>query len=228
MAKRHGRSTVVYLDGWDITADSNNLEPSVDESPTPTPVFQDISTSYLLGQESVGLVTNHWFNDAADRAHDLMRQRHGSDVVLGAAHGTHQGAYGYAGTARLSVNQPQSPIGAAVGVTANWQGDGDIDIVRVLQGKATITAESGELEDAAETTQGLHAYLQVFEVLGGTPTFHVLHGTASGGSFGTLLSFTGATARTTERVDASGTVRQYLKLGISNGSAIAWVAYRRG
>ena len=229
MAKRHGRQTVVYIDGFDVTGDSNNVEPQITQDEADVASFGDVSHSFLLGQEGGRIAHAGFYNDLATTGiHAVLSARKGSAVIYGVAFRDAAGAYGFAGTARLATYQVGAPIGGAVALANQLTAMGGVDPITVLEPKADLTGPGAAKDDLAGSNGGLSGYVQAFSVLGGTPAFAIQHATAVGGPFTDVVNFTALSARGAELAKAAGTVRQFLRMNVTNGSANAWLAYRRG
>ena len=228
MAKRHGRDSVVYLDGFEVSGDSNSVEPQIEVDAADVLCFGDASHSFVLGADGGRIAHAGFYNDLATTGiHAVLSARKGSAVVYGVAFGPEvQGAYGFAGTARLATYQVGAPVGGAVALANQLTPMGGVDPVVVHQPKANLTGTTTPQDHGAASSGGLRAYLQTLSVLGGTPQVVVYHGTANG-SWTALGSFTAQAARAAELLVAAGNVNRWLMGSVQNGSANVWLAYRR-
>lgn len=233
MPKRHGWNTVVLVDGYDISGDSNEFIPAWNIDNADVLGFGEPSHNYVIGADLGKISLRSWFNDGTPSGiHTVLSARKptpqaaGSAIILGEAIGNFVGAYGWAGTALMSNYTPSSPIGGAVALASDYESHGGLEPVRVVLPKGTIVGTTTVLDDNQASNNGWAAYLQLTQVLGGTPAVEIQYGTTSSGPWGTT-SFTASTAPMAELKKGAGTAPQYWRANVSGGSAVAWLAFRR-
>lgn len=216
------------MDGFDVTGDSNNLNPQVNLDSVDVSGFGDARKYFILGNEDGMIQHNGWFDVTANQLRDVLTNRIGSPVMVAGAWGTVQGAPGIAGSASLETSyQVGSQIAGAAALTNRFQMDKGLDFISVLQPKAAVGSAGSAKDDGAGSNNGIRGYLQVFSVSGGTPVYTLQHSTTGTSAWSDLLTFTGASARTAEAKEASGTVRQFLRVNVTAGTATVWMGYRR-
>lgn len=228
MSRRHGKDTVVYLDGYDLSGDSNALDVSSQLDTAETSGFVN-KKSYTPGQIDSTANWNGWFDTGVDSINDLLEDRLDVDVVFCAAYGKNQDDWGWGGSGKLvKTYSVQAPLGGAVSVTASLQFSDTFESIQVALPKGTAQGTaSGTVDSGAASSDGVVGYLQVFEVLGGTPVFAIQHSSTGTSAWTDKVVFTGVTDVSAERVEASGAVSQYLRVNVTNGSAVAFVGYGR-
>ncbi len=237
MAKIHGYTTKVFVDKYNISADSTEVTISTEHPVADVTGFGSASKSYVKGQYSWTVDMRGWFNNRAGTA--------GAEVALqtlagGTAgtvvaptqklwgvfpEGTAVGSYGYAGPAALTSYGRTIPIGAAVGVTARAQGTANLGRAYVLTaGVAAANATSSVWDNLAATTNGGFGYLWVpGEVAGTVGTVVIQHSTDNATytdlcTFGTINAAGGGTAQFLVVAQAT-TVNQYLRTVIGQGTS---------
>lgn len=228
MAKRHGKDTVVYIDGYDITGDSNQVTPKIAIDTAEITCFGDVSKSYLLGQDAGSLDHQCFFNDTpVTGVHAVLKPRIGTVVQVMTGWGTLQGGYGFAGSATLKSHSPNLPIGGAEAITNSFEGHGPLDPIKIVAPKGNIVGIGGTLNDGNFSLNGMNAYLQVFSVLGGTPIVTIETSATGTSAWGTPITFNSMTALGAQFKQAAGSISQYARVNVSGGSALAAVGYRR-
>lgn len=231
MARYHGKSTVVYVDGYDLSGDSNQFDVTAQADVAEVTAFTDARKQYVVGHEMGQVSHRAWFNDEANRSHLILSQRAGSAaLLLAAAWGTAQGSKGVAGSATLeNTYNVNAPIGGGIGITANYMSSGPtgFEYVDTLQPKANLAGTTTPKDDLAATANGLRAYMQLFSALAGTPSHVLYHGTAMAGPWAAIGTFTGSTAPVAEAIAVGGNINRFIMGSAVGGSANVWLAYRR-
>lgn len=230
MPRRHGKETVVYVDGYDISGYSSNFESQAQADVAEVTGYGDARKRYVVGHLSGMLNHDGWFDDTTDGVHDVIQSRLGQEAVVNAAWGDEVGAAGVGGSAmNVKAYNVNSPIAAGVGVHSEYESAGQtgLEYVEVLQNKGSVGATTTGKDDGALSSNGLRAYLQVFEILAGTPVYVLQHSTALATGYAGLATFSGFDAVGAEVVAAAGTVNEFLRLTVSGGSAVIWLGYRR-
>lgn len=230
MARRHGKQTVVYMDGVDVSGDSNGLDVDATYDEAEVSAFGDEHKWRILGQVGGKVQHRAWFDTGGSAIHQLLVSKIGgtAGIVFNASYGTAQGDFGWGGAGQLvSSYQPNAPLSGAIGLTSNYMFSQYLDMVQVQAAKANIGTAGSAYDGSAGSNAGAVGYLQQFNVLGGTPTFIIEHSTTGTSSWATLLSFAAGTAVGGQRVEVSGTVRQFTRINVSGGSALAAAYFKR-
>ena len=228
MPRRHGRETLVFVDGYDVSGDSTN---AVVDMVADAPEVSGFGARkfYTIGQVAGRIAHSGWFNKTSpDGLHTLMAAKVGTTAHVAVAWGTAVGDYGYAGSAPIVANYvPTTPLAGAVATQGEYQQSGKFDFTQTLWPKSNLTTTGSAKDDLEGTNNGIRGYLHIGSVLGGTPVVTVEHSTTGTSAWATLLTYTGATAPQAQAVEATGTVRQYLRTNVSGGSALAFLSYSR-
>lgn len=214
----HGQDARVYLNGYDISGIMNKIMPKSE---------LDLH-SYGVMDSSFGY--HHLRGLAKDEVNMEALADNGTiKTVLDAAWAA---AAGYqlmiiykavAGKPAWAVNEAKIKTYDWSAVTTDmnrWKAgfvteNYPFDECFLLLAKATQNAggNSASLDNDAPTSNGLTAYMQVFEVTGaGTLTVALRHSADDTTWTATLpVAFTAATGRTTERILNTGTIYRYLR-----------------
>jgi hypothetical protein len=128
-----------------------------------------------------------------------------------------------------------APVADVVTCSAAFQSTGNFDVGTVVENFTAITATgNGTARDgAAGTTNGGVAHLHVSAFSGLTSdTVTIEHSVDGSTSWATLVTFTAATAATSQRVEvaAGTTVRRYLRVVdtvVGTGSTTRFVSFAR-
>jgi len=228
VAKIHGRHTRIYIDGYDLSGDSNSFEPGYAADTAEVSGFGDTRKSYVVGLADPAIRWQGVFNDSANKIHDVARQRVGSEVMLNAVWGTDQGKYGVGGTVNLSEYSVSAPIGGAVAMAASLSGGGGAGIFQFIQtilGKQSVPSGGDGWNSGLQSSAGIGGHLQLFQ---GTGTVILQSSTAIAGPVWTdQVNFGLATAPFAKYGASAGTVHQYLRAIMSAGAGTAWVGMKR-
>lgn len=228
MARMHGRHTRVYVDGYDLSGDSNSFEPGYAADTAEVSAFGDTKKSYVVGLADPAIRWQGVFNDEASRIHEVGAARIGNEVMFNATWGTAVGQYGAGGTANLSEYSVSAPISGAVTVSAALSGGGDAGVFEFLNtvlGKQSVPADPSGWNSGVQSNSGLGGHLQFFS---GTGTVILQSSTAAAGPTWTdQANFGLQTAPYAAYKPSSGTVHQYLRAIMSNGTGTAWVGAKR-
>jgi surface antigen len=188
--------------------------------------FGDDRKSYIKGQHDMVAAHRGLFDSAGGtQAHQVLSDRIGSEVVFGCNYGTAGSAYGWAGTVTpQSAYAVQAPLAGAVTFSAEYKGP--MHPVILLSNEGLISGDGNAFDGGAGSNAGAGAVLQV-EGVTQAGTVKVQAGTDS--VFTTpvdLIDFGNITGRTAVWLEASGTVRQFVRYSMA-GSATAYIGFRR-
>jgi len=232
MAKKHGKETVVLVDGYDVTGQSSALDVTNAMDTQEVTAFGDQQKSYVVGAVDGKISQKGFLTDGTAEAHDVLRQRIGSAVVFLAHYGTVTGAYGWGGSAELNTAYGVSGgAGAPVTFSADYNfglyGGQPIKMMRChAEGAGTRGAGTA---NETPSNAGARAFLHILSISSGTPTVALQHGTASTeAAFSNLASFGAvAAAPYAAGTEVTGTVRQYLRAVVTGGTCTYALGYRR-
>jgi hypothetical protein len=234
VAKLHGKNTRVYVDGYDVSADSNSLEPSYQADTVDISCFTNSSKTYVVGLPDPQIRQAGVFNDAGTTGiHDLMKGRVGSMVALDTPFSDALAAKGVGGTVALNEYSVSSQIAGAVTVSAAYSGGdttGVWEFLSTVRNKgALLTGTSGaqggaDLGTAFIAANGtVSGHLQLF---GGTGTA-VIQSSPDDTTWTNRITYAWSTGPLALRaLYNGGTVPRYWRATI-NGTGTAWAGLSR-
>ncbi|MDP2731072.1 MAG: hypothetical protein Q8O55_11420 [Dehalococcoidales bacterium] len=218
MSILHGNDARVYLDGYDISAVMNKISPK-SEVDLHKHAVMDSSGGYHhyrgLAKDEVSFEALGDDGDLKTVLDALWAAAPGAQLMI--AYKSLAGKPGYAADEVKIKTQDWSAVSTDLNkIKANFvTEDIPFDECLILMAKATQVAggNGASLDNAAESTNGLTAYMQVFEITGGgTLTVSLEHSVNGSTGWDPLaVAFAAATGRTTERILNTGTIRRYLR-----------------
>ncbi len=227
MSKSSGLGNRLYVAGYDISGDVG----AISNASTPRGV-QDITGidksahERLLLNSSGEIGFDSFWNEASDQIHDVLSSLPTTDrQAIYARSATTRGGAGLAmGCKQIDYNWNRPADGTLTGTTQLLSSDGFAPAWGEMIAMKETIASAGNLDgfvDAggAQTTAGVVAYLQIFTLGSGTPTV-ILEDSSdttdgTDGTWSTVGTFTIQSARSTERITASGNVEKGLRLRAS-------------
>lgn len=236
MAKGTGLAQNFYAGGYDLSGDVGAI--SVAGSPRATYDVTGLNKSAherLLGHGDGKLGFNTYFNDSALQAHAALKGLPATDAQIVWAFAATIGAVA-AGLVAKQINYDWSrPIDGSLVGTIEAIADGvPLEWGELLTaGKRTDTAATNgaSLDNAALSSDGLAAYLQVFAVNAVDVTIKV-QDSADDAAWADIITFTAPTGVTFERKTLTGTIRRYLRVITETTGGITSVSFavmvRRG
>lgn len=224
MAKQSGLGDALYLDGYDISGDTNSLG-RIAGGPAPWPVTGiDKSAFERIGvKRDGGMDWVSYFNPATDKAHDRLSLLPTTDVIGTYCRGTSLGSPAAGIVAKqINYDPTRGEDGSfTFAVSAQGNGFGLNWGVQLTAGKRTDTsATNGTGVDfgTGSTLFGLQAFLHVFAFTGTNVTIKLQESSDNGGADAwadvTGGGFTQVTAGPTrERIATASnqTVERYLR-----------------
>lgn len=219
MAKTSGLGDNLYVGGNNISGDINSLS-RIGASRAMLD-FTDITKSAVARQGGLrdgAIEFTSYFNPDAGQAHPTLSALPTSDVIVSYFRGSTLG------------NPAASLVAKQVGYDPTRGNDGALTLNTSAQGNAyglewgvmltagpqtdTSAGNATGLDQTAQTTNGAQAYLHVFSFSGTSCTVRIQH-SSDNLSYSNLISFTAATAATSERKTVSGTVERYVRISTS-------------
>lgn len=238
MAKQAGLAQQFFAHGYDLSGDVG----AINNAASPRGVVEVTA----LNKSAVERLLTHgdglldfaaWLNTSAGQSHAALSGLPTTDVIVlwmlgGAVDDVAAGLVAkqvnYDGTRNADGSLPLTVNGLANGTPLEWMN-------ALSAGKITHASagSSATKDDAAGTSNGLAAILQVVDIDSGTPTVLIEDNTVDNGAWATLIAFTAVAdgaEPTAERKTVSGTVNRYKRItttGTFTNLDFA-VAYRRG
>ena len=205
---RHGKRTVVLLNGTDMSPFLNEATQTQEIETAETTTFADSDKTYITGLADGTISTSGLFDSTAGASNAILTGAIGQEdntfTVLP------EGAT--AGAQSIIVS---SPVGDVVAISAEVQADGGLFSGRALNGftNTGTSASLASVDYGGSSGNGalfnLHASANTRD---GNSTVKVQH-SADNTTFVDLVTFTAVSASTTsgESITSSGTVNQYLR-----------------
>lgn len=219
MGKTSGLGDNAYIDGFDLSGDTQGLD-TIHGGPAPLDVTTiDLSAmARLPGLRDGSISFTTFFNPADGRAHLALETMPTADRIVSYLRGTS------AGSPAACCN------GKQIGYDPTRADDGGLTLkceadsneyglewgVQIDGGKRTDTeaTDGTGLDQGASTTFGAQAYLHVFSVAGTSCTVSI-EDSDDDETYTSLIDFTAATDAGSERKAAAGDVGRYIRVSTS-------------
>jgi len=220
MAKTNGLDVRLYVEGYDLSADANSLNAvGYTNSLLDIPTLDSAAMKRLIGLADTNLTVNGWFDNAAGQIQAVFTSNSGKiptdDQLLLIPFGSAIGSVAMGLVSKEASYDVDRPDAGGISVTSAFSANGSAaEFGKMLTAHKDThgSAASNDSEDnSASSSSGAVAFLQVFSVASGTPTFKIEH-SANDSSWSDLVSFTASPAVTAERVTVAGTVNRYLRV----------------
>jgi hypothetical protein len=254
MTFRHGKGTVVYLGGYDVSGILNASTTSITYDTAEVTTYPSLAKEYIPGMDD-GTVSLGGYLDVdpdgagaelslADRIAAMEGVQQG--VLIYPGGGEALGAWGKAAAGILTSHAVEGPVDGAVTLDAEIQANNGVRPVTGLHvmGARTATGNGSAVDSGISggTAYGGEAYLQVSAASGtGSPTLDAkVQGSADGSSgWADLATFTTVAAadaptslKATWAAGIAGSTPRYLRAvwtiaGSGPSFTFAMAAYRR-
>lgn len=224
MAFQHGKSTVLLMNQYDLSAyfRGSDTGRTVENHDTTTYGVTGGAKTNIPGLKD-GTMSLDGLWDGASGAIDeritaMLGTASGQVLTKGPA-GLAIGARVDMLSSRLTTYTTSDPVGDLVTIAADIQADGGIDSGVSLHALSAETGavDSASVNNAAATTNGYAAHLHVTAVTATSAVVKVQHST-NNSTWVDLVTFAAATTgggATSERVTGTGTVNQYVRASLS-------------
>lgn len=236
---RHGKSVKVFVDEFDFSSYFNDVSASTTVETAETSTFGSDAKEYITGLVDGTVSLSGMFEGTADTGTD----DYFSSVLGGATKqkvivATEGHANGGRAVMLESDNTSYEVSGAIADVvqaSAEFQSSEGVEHGVILSSGAAVTATGNgtSVDNGAATTNGGVGYLSVpTNTRNGNVTVKI-QASADNSTFTDLITFTvvSSTAKTSQRVEVTGTVARYLRVNYtvagSTGSATPIVAFSR-
>jgi hypothetical protein len=218
MSKTSGLGDNLYVDGYDLSGDIGSL--SAISGPRGTLEVTGINKSaieriYSTKDGAIGF--NAYFNPSDDQAHPVLSSLPTEDAHVMYCRGTSQGNEAAVMVAKqINYDGTRGDDGAftfTVSTQANSHGlEWGDQLTAGIQTDTEATDSSG-LDYGAGSTDGLQAYIQVFDVQDDTLTV-TIEDSDDDSTYTSLGAFTAVADgdRGFERIEVAGSVGQYLRI----------------
>ena len=224
MAFDHGKSGKVAIDQFDLTGYFNSMDINRDVEGPETTVFGLDDRTYLPGGLRGGTVSlaGFWDSTATTGVDEVIAAALGATsanvITLGPGGLTNSTSYvsdsAYLLSAFHTSYSISAPVDGIVSITVDVQSTGGLEQGRALHNIAaeTATDTGNSIDGAAATSNGGVGHLHVTAASGGSPILDVLiEDSANDSDWTTLITFTQASAVTSQRSAVTGEVLRYIR-----------------
>lgn len=230
MAKQTGIGGRLYVDEYDISGDTGAINSiSMSRAQLDVTGLDKDYMERLPGIGDAGIDFTGYFNRT--NAHTQLSPMGTAAQIVTAAFGSAVGdSSASISGAEASYNVVRGSDGAiATNASFTSYAGFGVEWGNLLSaGSVSATGTGTAFDGVAASTSGGAAYLHVFSVTAGTVTVEVQDSATGTSAWGTVCTFTAASAAGAERVDSSGTaVDRYLRYSVSGGTAVIAVAFHR-
>jgi len=238
---RHGKNTIVLLDGYDASSYFNESTTSRSIETSETTSFGSSAKTYIAGLKDGTLSLSGMFDGSTNAIDSIFNSIAGSatdSIVTVGLEGSTIGTIAHMVGVQETSYEVTSPVADVVTVSAEFQADGGLDSGRVLAPATVVTTatttNNTSVDNAAATTNGGVGHVHVTaNANNGTTTIKVQHSTDNS-TWVDLITFstiaTTVTAARRVEVAAGTTVNRYLRAQITTagtGSITTSVAFAR-
>lgn len=234
---RHGKRTVVLLNGTDMSPFLNEATQTQQIETAETTTFSSEDKTYITGLGDGTISMSGLFDDTANASDQVLRGiiQQEDETLTVLPEGATAGARSIVANGLMTSYEVSSPVGDVVSISAEFQADGGLYTGRALNA-LTNTGTSASLtgvDYSSATSNGSLLNLHVTDnTRNGTATIKVQHSTDNS-TWADLVTFStvSASARVGESISTTGTVNRYLRathtLAGSSGSITYHVSAAR-
>jgi hypothetical protein len=228
---RHGKKTVVLLNGTDMSPFLNEATTTTSIETAETTTFADSDKTYIVGLADGTISTSGLFDASAGASDAVLRgtlaQEDNTFTVL--PEGATGGNRSVIANGQVTSYEVSSPVADVVAISAEVQADGGLLHGVALNGLQTVAASgvTTAIDNGASTSNGALFNLHVTSnTHDGNTTIKVQH-SSDNLTFADLVTFTvvSASATTGESITSTGTVNQYLRSQHTLAGASGSVTY---
>lgn len=228
MAKQSGLGDQLFIDGYDIGADTSAIgNISTPRNTLPATGITQSAMARLFGTRDGAAEFTTFFNDATNQEHDALKRLPTADAQVMYLRGQGLGSAGIGLVGKQIDYAPtrgdDGSLTFNVSVQANAYGlDWGLQLTTGKQTFASAANGTGVDFLTGSKSFGFQAYLQVFSIGSGTATVTLQESSDNGVGDAwanvTGGAFTAITGRTTERIQSTSdtlTVERYLRVAVS-------------
>lgn len=217
MAKTNGLGVRIYANGHDLNTDVNALS-GIGQTQTLLECtgLAKSAIQRLVGLRDAIISVNGYFDNATGMSHDAFESISADSeviVTMGTSRGddacgmvADQGSYNI-GRAEGSAITTTVEFSTSNGKGLNW----GVVLTDGPEQTDSAAANSAAVDNASSTSDGAIGIVSIESVASGTADIKVQH-SADDITYADLLTFTGATGRTSESISATGTVNRYVRV----------------
>lgn len=218
MAFSHGKGSAVLLDEFDLSSDLTQYGWGFTIQLPNVTTFGNDDKVFIAGLNEGQINAQGVFNTAADQSDEELVAADGSAIVVSAspqgftaigdrAHMLH----GY-----LDNYQPRSPHNDAARFSSGFTASAGAYLGVCLHhnNQESSTGNFSSVDGGAQSSNGATAFLHVTQ-FDGTDATITVEDSANDSTFGSLVAFTQVTGVGSEKVTATGTVEQYVRVNLA-------------
>ena len=230
---RHGKNTVVLIDGNDFSTYFNEVTAALSVETAETTTFgSNGAKSYVVGLKDATATLSGFFEGSATGTDQALAAAIGTGTPL-ITIGVEGGTVGLDTLSLVGIEtsyEVSSPVADVVSVSAEMQAEQDaIDYGKFVAVAATAssTGNGTALDNAASSANGAVFYLHVIaNTRDGAITFKVAH-SADNSTFVDLATFSATPLATQEaqRVEVTGTVNRYVRVAYTVAGSTGAATY---
>lgn len=230
----HGRNTGIYINEFDVSAYLNKYNANRDAPELDQTTFQDTARTFLPDFQSGSTEMEGFFSHDdtdLDTAEDVFKAALGSTtarvVTIAPEGGATFGNRAILQTANETRHMIDAPATGLVMTSASFRGEVSHGVLLQAKAAVTATANGTSVDNTTSSANGGVGHIHVFSRSGTSPTLDakVQHSTDNS-VWVDLITFTQATAVTSERLTVTGTVNRYTReIHTIGGSATPTFTY---
>ncbi len=228
----HSKNARVYMRGYDLTRYLNSIDSPATVDTAEVTTFSTEAApykNYVAGNADATLSAEGFFDGSSNAVDEVLSEALGDTGGLWTWYPGNDtlGRVGYGFSALSNAYNVRGTIDDACRITAGAQSKTARERLVSLHAlqERTSSGEGTAIDQEAATTGGAVGYLQVTEVSSGLSAY-VQHST-SGSTWDDLITFTATTERTSERITATGDVKQYVRAAWETTGATFHIGFGR-
>jgi hypothetical protein len=240
MGFSHGSKAALYIAGSDVSSAFTSATVTRSRDTAETSGLGSTAKSYISGLNDATVAAEGLYEANSTLADDVLATILGSAsksaFILAIDGGAAVGDPALAGKIDTSSYEISSPVDGVTSTALDFQTSDGIPSGKILKPKAAVTATANgtAVDNAASTSNGIVAVLQVFAISGTTPSITVsIEHSADNSTYAALGTFTAVTSGTSAQViTTAGTVNRYVRAvftvsGTTPSATIAVAAGRK-
>lgn len=228
MGKINGNDMRLFVNGFDLSGSQNEIDLTIAiREVLDRTGFDDVAERVISGNVRRDILRHGgFFNDDAGDINDLLITRVGTFTIFLVSFGFVAERHSVHAASNLATEYRRtSRVGDLVGASAVYASSAEFDHTAFLMVPKTVFSSfpslTANVDDGASSANGANMVVQVFATSGGTVTLELRHSTDNFTGDDTLLMSSSAlTARDAERIEASGTVKQFRRVNVVAGGGL--------
>ncbi len=215
----HGRNTAVWFDEFDVSNYLNKFSANRNAPELDQTTFQDTARTYLPDFQDGSLDLEGFFSHDdtdLDTAEDQFKAALGNATASVLTIAPEGGAtFGNRALVCAPVETKHtidSPVAGLVMSSASFRGEVQHGVLLAHKAARTATGNGTGVDNTASSANGGVGHIHVFSRSGTSPTLDVkIQHSTDNSTFADLITFTQATAATSQRISVTGTVNRYTR-----------------